>query len=126
MTVKEKLLAIRHELIERLRGLDPNTVAELDRIDRALNAIDPQDIPLSVPGEFAGIDIVDAIKIYLTRVKREATVDEIHKALIYGGAGDRGERAASQKINQSISFHVGKSLTRNGDLIGLREWVVKS
>ncbi len=119
-------MAIRNELIERLRVLDPKTVAELERVERAISALDPTDIPASIPGEFASITIIEAVKQYLQRVKREATVEELTKALIYGGAGGKGERAPEWKIRQSIGYHASRGNLRVTEtMVGLPEWDAK-
>ena len=70
------------------------------------------------------MDIIDAVKVCLARLKRRVSMAELSRILIYGGAGaSNGSRSPEWKIAQSISYHVTSGvLSRHGDEIGLRDW----
>lgn len=124
MTVRESLLSVRQELIEKLRRADPATVAELERVDRALAVIDPSEVATEVADkEFDGLKIFEAARVYLSRVRHKVPKKDLAKKLIAGGVGSKGDRPSEWKINQSFAWHKSHgTLTLVDDLVGLPEW----
>lgn len=121
MTSLEFLRAARRRLIEKLA---PEDVAEFDRIERALDqwSAGPQRV---TPNEFAGLQIIDAVRLYLARIGHPVAASELVEALVAAGVGaDGGERAPTWKIRQSLGYHLAKSRlsgSMDGE-IGLPEW----
>lgn len=121
MTARQLLETLRQEVIERLRAASPLDTAELERIDRMLAASEPS-TPVS-PNEFAKLQIVDAARVYLSRVKREVPIAELSAALISGGISTKGERPPEWKVSQSVGYHVTRgNLTLIDGKVGLPEW----
>jgi hypothetical protein len=107
MNVRDSLVAMRQEFLNKLRPYDPMTVAELEKIIRALEAIDPREVQ---PGEFSSSTIIEAIKVYLLRVKQPVAISELTRVLLIGGAGSSmGSRPPEWRISQSISHHASRN-----------------
>ncbi len=128
MKVQESLQTARRQIIEKLRLIDPETVGELEQVERALAAIRPErGLPLVEPREFAGMTALAAARAYLLRIGRPTPIQELANALIAGGLDSKGERAAEWKIAQSFGWQKSKgNLTIENGLVGLPEWKATS
>lgn len=121
MSARQVLEKMRREMLEKWREVAPLDAAEFERIDRAIASLESDTIV--APNEFSGLQIVEAAKVYLHRVRREVPMKELSLALIAGGINSKGERPAEWKIAQSIGYHVTKgNLTLVNDMVGLVEW----
>lgn len=109
MTARESLTNLRRDLFDKLRAIDPETVGEIEHIDIMLAATEPSSSVIQVnTREFAGIKIIDAVRICLARARRSLPMPELVNLLISGGISTKGDRPAPWKISQSIGYHVTK------------------
>jgi hypothetical protein len=115
MTSKELLQKREIELLDRLRPFDPEAVAELEGIRRALDAFDPSLVRL---GEFTGLDYLTAAEKFLRRVGK-ATIDEAAEAMWNGGmrppesAYSEGKIPTEQKARNWVIWRFKQAIGRH-------------
>lgn len=115
----------RKVIIEKLRGLDPDLVRELESIDLALQKLGNDH---SLAGAYtAHKNAVDAVAAYLGQILRTEEMDTIAQAIVDGG-WLKGNQHALKNARASLKYHVEKSaLTKTikrfpSGKIGLYSW----
>lgn len=122
MMTKQELYKRRGELLETLRRVDAEGVAELEQVDVAIDAV-RNHIAKDVPREFTGLEIFSAIRLYLGRANHPISEPELIHALTQRGIQAKGVRPVKWRIAHSISYHAKNgNLRMSNQMVSLPEW----
>jgi len=114
----EILQKLRGQIVENIGRLAPAQAAQLEELDRLIadfhrtNAPEPSAAELDVrEDEFANLQVISAATLYLNRVRKPVTMDQLLDVLVRGGVTvGTAQRKQPWLIGQCLNFAVSKGL----------------
>jgi hypothetical protein len=111
--------------LDKLRALDSQTVAELEQVDIALQALlSSSDGHVTGNREFMGMTVLESAEVCLKRAGKPISILELTKTMLAGGVSlKKGKRSPEWKVAQSLSYHQSKDrLAIEDGMVSLPGW----
>jgi len=114
----EILQKLRGQIVENIGKLAPAQVSQLEELDRLIADFNRTKTPEPIASEpevredeFANLQVISAATLYLNRVRKPVTMDQLLDVLVRGGVTvGAAQRKQPWLIGQCLHFAVSKGL----------------